>query len=154
MANNPKLKWIERMTFLLDSEFRIPGTEVRFGLDPVIGLFPIIGDLVSYVISALLVFTMAQNGISGKLLLKMLANIFIDLIISGIPMAGQIGDFFYKANNMNLKLYKEYLEEGKHRGSAAPVLLVALLLLIALPIVFGIMVFYTASTLYHWIFNT
>lgn len=153
MANKKDIKWLEKVTKFLDSEFRIPGTDVRIGMDPIIGLFPIVGDLVSYAISTLLVFYMIKNEASGKLVFKMLGNLIFDLIISGIPFAGQIADFMFKANQRNLRLYKEYLNEGKHEGSATVYVVLIVLLLIAIPVFFMTLVYISFSGLYTWMFT-
>ncbi len=153
MENKKDLKYIEKITKLLDSKFRIPGTDVTVGLDPIIGLFiPIIGDIISYIMSALLVFYMIRNGASGKVVMKIILNLSVDLVISGIPIAGQIGDFFFKANERNLRLYKEYLYEGKHQGSALPYIIAIVLVLILIPILFLIVFVKLFYMLYDWIF--
>jgi hypothetical protein len=69
---SPELLWVERMSKLLDSKFRIPGTSIRFGLDPIFGLLPVAGDLGTMLISLSLIYTMYQNGASGKLVAKMI----------------------------------------------------------------------------------
>ncbi|MFY0674382.1 MAG: DUF4112 domain-containing protein [Bacteroidia bacterium] len=151
--NKKDLKYIEKVTHFLDSQFRIPGTDVRVGIDPIIGFFiPILGDIISYIMSALLVFYMIKNGASGKVVMKILVNLLIDLLIGGVPMVGQIGDFFYKANERNLKLYKEYLNEGKHEGSALPYILAIVFILILIPIIFLVVFVKLFYELYEWIF--
>lgn len=129
-GNKNDLGLIENITRLMDSAFQIPGTNIRFGLDPLIGLFPIIGDLISYGISSSLVLSMVRKGASGKLVVKMILNITLDYIISNIPVLGYIVDFGFKANEKNLKLLKEHLNEGKHQGTGWPYLLTVLLILI------------------------
>ena len=57
----------------MDSSFRIPGTNIRFGLDPILGLFPFAGDLIAYGISSVLVLAMVREGASGKVVIKMIA---------------------------------------------------------------------------------
>ncbi|MES2734237.1 MAG: DUF4112 domain-containing protein, partial [Bacteroidota bacterium] len=67
----PQMIWVERLSWLLDSQFRFPGTNFRFGIDPIIGLIPILGDVSSLAISGALLMTMAKHGVSRKLLLLM-----------------------------------------------------------------------------------
>lgn len=61
-ANNPDLKWVDKIARLMDSKFTVPGTNVRFGLDPVFSLFPVVGDLATYMVSGVLIATMYKNG--------------------------------------------------------------------------------------------
>ena len=71
---------INNFSKLLDSKFRIPFTNIRFGVDFVVGLVPYAGDLLSFLFSGGLVVTMAKHGVSGKVLALMLWNIFLDKI--------------------------------------------------------------------------
>ncbi len=132
--NSSELRWVERVSRLLDSKFRIPGTSIRFGLDPVFGLLPVAGDLATMLISLSLIYTMFRNGASGKLVAKMILNVLLDASIGSIPLIGTVFDVYYKANNRNVKLLRQYYQEGKHRGSAKgviiPVILVFLLIII------------------------
>ncbi len=125
-----KLKWVERVAYLLDEKFRFPGTKFRFGLDPVINLIPIAGDISGFLVAAALVWVMARHGVSRKVLILMLLNIFLDAIIGAIPLIGQVFDFYYKANSRNIKLLKEHYEEGRHQGNGTGVLIMIFLVLL------------------------
>ncbi len=114
---NPKLKWVERVSYLMDEKFRLPGTNFRFGIDPLINLIPIAGDISGFVVSSMLVLSMARYGVSRKVLIMMCLNIVLDSTIGAIPIIGHIFDFTYKSNSRNIKLLKEHYEEGKHQGS-------------------------------------
>lgn len=94
----------------MDDQFKVPFVNFRFGLDPIISLIPWAGDLVSFIISALILTALVRNGMPFSLIAKMVANIVFDLLIGLIPLAGSITDFFFKANRRNLKLAKEYFE--------------------------------------------
>ena len=125
-----ELKWIGRMTDLMDNSFRIPVLGIRFGLDPIIGLIPGIGDVITFSISGLLVLSMVRKGASAMLALKMIGNILFDAIIGEVPLIGDATDFFTKANRRNFKLMQEYYAEGKHSGNVWGVLfLVSIILL-------------------------
>lgn len=117
------LAWIETLTRLLDTQYRIPGTRIRFGADFLLGLIPGAGDLVSMGFSGLLIATMAQKGANGRLVGRMLINVLLDTVIGSIPILGNVFDLFYKANYRNLKLMKEHYREGKHTGSVWPIVL-------------------------------
>lgn len=130
--NSPELQWVARVSRLLDSKFRIPGTSIRFGLDPVFGLLPVAGDLATMLISLSLIYTMFRNGASGKLVAKMILNALLDLTIGSIPVIGTVFDVYFKANNRNVQLLRQYYEEGRHRGSAISVIIPVLLVLLAI----------------------
>jgi hypothetical protein len=118
-----KLKWVNHMVKLMDNQFRLPGTSFRFGLDPILGFLPVVGDLASFGVSAMLVMTMARHGASGKLVALMLVNIALDTLIGSIPILGNIFDFFFKANERNVRLLTRHYQEGKYQGSGKGVFL-------------------------------
>ncbi|MEQ8469587.1 MAG: DUF4112 domain-containing protein [Marinoscillum sp.] len=115
--SHPNLKWINRISRVMDSKFTFPGTSIKFGIDPIIGLIPGIGDLSGYGVSLALIYTMRKHGASNLLITRMLINASIDAIIGAIPILGAIFDFWFKANTRNAKLLQEYYKEGKHQGS-------------------------------------
>lgn len=112
----------------MDSKFRIPGTGLHFGLDPIITFIPAAGDVVTVFISAMLVYQMNKHGVSRKVLIKMMINILIDGLIGAIPVLGIFFDLAYKANNRNVKLLKEHYQEAKHMGSGNGIIIGFLLL--------------------------
>lgn len=105
-----ELELAERLTRLMDDQFKVPIINFRFGLDPVIGLIPWAGDIVSFAISILILSSIVRNGMPFWLIARMVLNIVLDLLIGGVPVLGGIADFFFKANRMNLKLAREYFE--------------------------------------------
>lgn len=127
-----EIKLIDIASRWLDSQFRIPGTDIRFGLDAVIGLVPYVGDLVTYVFSSILMITMVRHGASGMVILKMLFNVLLDTVIGLIPFIGDLFDLQYRANRRNYKLLTEHYQEGQHTGSAWPAIIITLLVLIGL----------------------
>ncbi|MBL3658492.1 DUF4112 domain-containing protein [Fulvivirga sediminis] len=108
---------IEKISNLLDSKFTIPGTKIRFGLDPIFSLIPVLGDAATFFISSLLVWHMSNHGASQKVVVKMMGNVAIDTLIGSIPLIGTVFDVFFRCNNRNVKLLKEHYQEGKHQGS-------------------------------------
>ncbi|MFW5761536.1 MAG: DUF4112 domain-containing protein [Cyclobacteriaceae bacterium] len=131
-VNNKVLKWLERMAGQLDSKYKLPGTNFRFGLDPIIGIIPGIGDAITMIFSSALVLVMMREGASGKVLVKMFGNVLLDTIIGSIPIIGVIFDAWFKANNRNIRLLKEYYQEGKHQGSGLGLLILIGLILLVL----------------------
>ncbi len=143
-----KLKWVERIAYLMDDKFRLPGTKFRFGLDPLMNLVPIAGDISGFIVAAALVWVMAEHGVSRKVLILMLLNIFIDALIGAIPFIGQVFDFYYKSNSRNIKLLKEHYEEGKHQGKGTGVLVIVFLILLVFFAVFLFLMYKVASLIW------
>lgn len=135
-AENPNLGWVEHIASLMDSKFKVPGTKRSFGLDPILGLIPFVGDAISALISGGLIMYMVRFGVSRKVIYLMLVNTALDATIGSIPVLGWVFDFYFKANTRNIRLLKEHYQEGKHTGSGTGVLItvaiVTLLLIILL----------------------
>ena len=125
-----KIKWLDNVSAFLDNKFRIPGTETRFGLDFIIGLIPGAGDVASLGISSVLVLTMVRYGASGRLILQMLWNIFLDTTVGTIPVLGDIFDLYFKSNRRNFELLRAHYEEGTYQGNGLWIVLMVLVLLI------------------------
>jgi hypothetical protein len=121
---SPSLKLVEEVARFLDSSFVIPGTKIRFGFDPIMSLIPVLGDFITFLISAGLIYTMYNQGASRKVVIKMVLNSTLDAIIGAIPGVGTIFDVFYRSNDRNVRLLKEHYHEGKHQGSGNGILLV------------------------------
>ena len=146
-----KLKWVERIAHLFDDQFTLPGTKFKFGLDPIVNLFPIAGDAAGFVVGAALVLTMAKHGVSRKVLILMMLNLLIDGLVGSIPLLGTVFDFYYKANTRNIALLKAHYVEGKYQGSGTGVLItifVVLILFLALFVYLSIVVFNLIKSLF------
>lgn len=106
-----ELRDLDRLAALLDTRFSIPGTRIRFGVDSLIGLVPGIGDvLVS--LPALYIIVRAQRmGVPNTLLLRMAANLGIDLAVGAVPVLGDVFDVAFKANRRNVNLLKRHFGE-------------------------------------------
>lgn len=131
-----ELRHMDSLARLMDAQFRIPGTNFRFGLDAIIGLIPGIGDLSTFAISGYIIMIMAKNGASGFVLGRMVLNVVIDALVGMIPVIGDIADFGLKANMRNMRLMNQYYEQGRHLGGAwkiiVPVLLILFLVLMVI----------------------
>src|SRR5688572_26515644 len=117
-ANVRRLKDAERLVRLMDSQFQLPGTKFRFGLDGLLGLMPGAGDLSTFAVSGYMPVIIARNGASGFVLARMIVNVLLDAAIGSIPLIGDLFDLVFKANIRNLRLMQEHYTEGRHRGSA------------------------------------
>lgn len=105
------LERLERMTSWLDDRFVIPGTGIRFGLDPVLGLIPGIGDTVSTAFTALLIGHAQRHGLPGSAKAKMLWNLALDWVVGSIPLVGDLFDIGFRANRRNFDIIKRHLEK-------------------------------------------
>ena len=128
----PAIQWVEQLSKLMDSRFVIPGTKIRFGIDPILSLLPVFGDLVTFIVSGMLIYTMRNHGASRNVAIKMILNATLDAAIGAIPIVGTIFDVFYKANDRNVKLLKEHYFEGKHQGSGNGLLILIAIVAIVL----------------------
>lgn len=123
------------MASILDDLFRLPGTSIRFGLDPLLGLIPGLGDLVTSVASFLIVFAAWQLGLPRVTMARMVANIAIDTLVGAVPVVGDVFDVAWKSNRKNLALLQRATERRRPSASdwlfLAAIAVIALLVLIA-----------------------
>ena len=105
------LERLERMTNWLDDRFVIPGTGIRFGLDPILGLIPGVGDTVATAFTALLIGHAQRHGLPGHAKARMLGNLAVDWIVGSIPLVGDLFDIGFHANRRNLDIVKRHLEK-------------------------------------------
>ena len=129
LVEDDRLVWVERVARLMDSQFQLPGTRFRFGLDPVLGLLPIVGDLSTFAVSIALVVTMMRHGAKGSVVVRMVLNVLLDTIIGAIPILGNIFDFAYKSNDRNVRLLRAHYQEGKYQGSGKGIILLVVSIL-------------------------
>lgn len=132
--------WIQTLSDWLDTKFTIPNTNIKYGLDPIFSLFPVLGDFFTYLVSLLIIITIKRNGASGELIMRMLINATIDVILGSIPIIGTIFDVAFKSNHRNMELLKAYYEEGKYQGSGK------LLLYLVLIVIIGVLIMLTYLT--------
>lgn len=119
MNHHEEVARLETMADWLDSRFRIPGTNVRFGLDGIFGLIPGLGDGVLALPSAYLIMSAQRLGASKWLMARMAGNVGIDMVLGAIPLVGDLFDIGFKANRRNIALLRRHLEE-KGQMNAQP----------------------------------
>jgi len=110
-SRQQRLARIDTLATLLDSALVVPGTNIRFGLDAIVGLIPGIGDLVTSLVSLYIVHEARQLGAPTHLLVRMVANIAIDGIVGSAPLAGDIFDVMWRANRRNMTLLYDHLQK-------------------------------------------
>ena len=106
---------LEQLSTLLDSAFKVPGTNVRLGLDSLIGLVPGIGDLVSTAVSSYIIWEARRLGLPRWKIARMIGNVALDTTIGAVPLFGDVADVFFKANRRNMRIIREHLaRDGVH----------------------------------------
>jgi len=113
---------LEALAKLMDGSFVVPGTNIRMGLDGLIGLIPGIGDVVSGLISSYLIWEARQLGVSKWVLARMVGNTFLDTAIGAIPVAGDIFDVMFRANMKNMALLRRHLGRKGYARHPGPVI--------------------------------
>src|SRR5687767_5126994 len=93
---------LEMLGHLMDNAFRVPGTNFRFGLDPVLGLIPGVGDFASSVVSVLILISAVRYGVPRITLIRMALNVGLDFVVGAIPIVGDVFDAWWKSNQRNL----------------------------------------------------
>jgi hypothetical protein len=130
---------LDHIAALLDDMFRIPGTQIRFGLDALIGWVPGIGDAMAGIASFLIVFASWRRGAKAVTLVRMIANVLLETAIGAIPVAGDVFHVFWKANRRNYRLLMREKEQPgantRRDWMFLGVILVAVAAAVVIPIV-------------------
>ena len=101
---------IERLARLLDTAYRIPGTRIRFGLDPLLGLLPVVGDIGGAALSAYLIYEARRLKLPKSAIARMIGNVAVEAALGAIPLAGDMFDLFWRANMRNLRILHRHME--------------------------------------------
>jgi ABC-type antimicrobial peptide transport system permease subunit len=136
------LAWLRLWADLLDSRFTIPGTRIRFGLDPLLSLIPGLGELASPAFAVALLVQGIAQGLPKVILTRIVANAMVDALIGAVPVLGTVADIFWRANRDNLRLLERYATPGTRptRSDYAFIFLLAALvgLLALVPVALGL----------------
>jgi hypothetical protein len=100
---------LRRLAWLIDGAFSLPGTRFRFGLNSVIGLLPVGGDAVLGALSLYIIYEAAQLGLPRHKLLRMMANVGIEVVGGSVPILGDLFDMALKANLRNLRIIDDHM---------------------------------------------
>lgn len=118
MPPDPRgLDALRRWARIFDSAFRIPGTRITFGLDPILGLIPGLGDVTSPVFSLFFLWHGLRLGVPKVVFARMVFNVLIDSAVGAIPLVGDLFDFGWKANAWNLALLERHAIPGRRPTS-------------------------------------
>jgi hypothetical protein len=124
---------VRRLAWILDDLIRIPGTRRRFGLDPLIGLIPVGGDVASGAVATYIIVVASRLGAPPSVLLRMAGNVMLDTIFGSVPVAGDLFDAAWKANRRNAALLQRYIDDPapvQRRSRLLLILIVAAIVLL------------------------
>lgn len=107
---------LEAMEAVLERAFVVPGTSFRVGADSIVGLVPVVGDVVTAAMGAWLIWEARNLGMSKFHLARMSGNVAFDTLLGFVPLAGDAFDFLFKSNTRNLRIVKRWLD--KHHPAA------------------------------------
>ena len=108
---------IEAMERVLEGLFVIPGTNQKVGLDVILDVVPVVGDIAAAALGAYIVWEAKNLGMSKWQMSRMAGNVGVDWLLGLIPFVGAIPDFFFRSNTRNLKIIKRHLDKH-HAGTA------------------------------------
>jgi hypothetical protein len=118
----------ERLAFWLDQAVGIPGTRIRVGLDPIIGLLlPGAGDALTALLASYIVLVATRSGLPRVVVARMIFNVAVDLLVGSVPVLGDLFDAGWKANVRNVRLLRRYARGARRAGWADWAWLMALL---------------------------
>ena len=111
--------WSRRIAELLDTCIRIPGTNTKIGLDPIIGLIPGVGDAISTFMGSIILAEALQRGVPGLLLMRIGGNMLLNAAVGAIPVVGDLFSAWFKSNSKNHALLNAFLQ-GNPNPAASP----------------------------------
>lgn len=135
LGKDPLLTWLAG---LMDSAFVIPGTRIRVGLDPIIGLVPVVGDAIGTFVSAFIVMRCGALGLPRIIIARMAIHVLLNTLIGAIPIAGDIFSAWFRSNERNLDLARAWLANPK-RATARDWMVVVGILAALCAAAFGIL---------------
>ena len=128
--NEEKLLRLKLLGNRLDEIITIPGTKYKIGIDPIIGIFPVIGDLLGSIISIYIIYSGSKMGVSSQVIAKMSLNLGIDFTVGLIPIFGDIFDMGWKANKKNIELIEKNINQTKENNGFNNLIIATLTILI------------------------
>ena len=114
LTREQRLQRLEAMAKLLDVAFVMPGTKIRYGIDGIIGLIPVVGDIIGTALSLWLVREARALGAPWHVTGRMLGNVAFQGVVGTVPVAGDAIDVLFRANMRNARLLRRWLESQPH----------------------------------------
>ena len=121
---------ISRVTWLLENLFRVPGSDRRFGLEPIIGLVPGAGDAISGIVGLALIVEALRFRLPKIVIVRMVLNTVVDLVVGIVPVLGDIFDFAFKSNSRNLSLFRRYAADPERSTRTEAAFVVGVILVV------------------------
>lgn len=146
----PDLMALRRFARLLDEAIPIPGTKRRVGLDAGLGLIPGVGDVVSALMSSWIIMGALRHRVPIRKIMRMVANVLVDLAIGAFPVAGDFFDFLFEQNVMNMRLLMEHRNRKLPPRSTAEIFAAATLVVIIIT-AFAVLMLAATVALIIWI---
>lgn len=112
-AERSRLARVRRFSYAFDSAVTIPGTNVRIGLDPLLGLLPVVGDATAAAVSAYVIAEAAALGVPRATLARMCLNVLVDALVGSLPLVGDAFDAVWRANDRNVRLLEARLADPR-----------------------------------------
>lgn len=137
--DSERLRLARFLADLLDQRFTIPGTSIRIGLDPILGLIPGIGDLIANLTGSLILLLAARIGVPKIALARMGVNIAINTVLGAVPVVGDVLSIWFRSNIRNVELLQRYLGRPRRRAVLSDWLLVIGLLILLFTLLAGIL---------------
>jgi hypothetical protein len=137
---------LRRFAHWMDEAFVIPGTRIRLGFDALLGLIPGIGDIIGAMLSTWIIAGAFRHRVPPLVIARMVLNVAIDLLFGAVPVAGDVFDFLYEENMMNMRLLEKHRDRRRPPRSPRQIALVlgaimAFLVLFAVTVVVFLVVF-------------
>ena len=111
LTREQRMARLEALSKLLDVAFILPGTNIRYGIDGLIGLIPVVGDIITTAISLWLVREARALGAPWHITTRMLANVALDGVVGLVPIAGDAFDVMFRANVRNVRMLKRWMDK-------------------------------------------
>lgn len=104
---------LRKFAFFMDEAFRVPGTRIRIGLDALLGLIPGVGDVIGALMSTWIIAGALRHRVPARKIVRMVMNIVIDLVGGAVPLAGDVFDFLYEENMMNMRILEAHRDRQR-----------------------------------------
>ena len=114
LTREQRLARLDAIAKLLDVAFIVPGTKIRYGIDGLIGLIPVVGDVIATALSLWVVREARALGAPWHVTARMLVNVAIDGVVGAVPVAGDAFDVLFRANMRNVRLLRRWIDEQPH----------------------------------------
>ncbi len=149
-----QLRTSRRVSWILDECVRVPGSNIRFGLDPLIGLIPYGGEAIASIIGATILGEAGKKGIPVKTLIKMGGNMLLNAVVGVIPFAGDLFSVWFKSNTRNYRMLNAYLDSDagdENSGGWWPLLII--LSCIGLVIILNFLSWALYTVFFVWLYR-